>query len=70
MSREQLTQSLGLDAGRIEKCQALFAECLRRYSSQAEEADKPYTPEGIVKMSLVTLQKNGFSAEEILVALS
>lgn len=50
---------------RVEECQALFTECLQRYKKASAEADKPWTDQEIVRVSLKTLVKNGFTQVEI-----
>lgn len=46
-------------------CQALFVECLRRYKEVGERASPPFGADTVIKLSLATLKKNGFTREEI-----
>lgn len=60
---------VGADPGRVEKAQALFVECLRRYRVDSQTGE-PRKIGDVVRMALITLKQNGFTREEILVAMS
>jgi hypothetical protein len=54
---------------RVRECQALFQECLNRYTKQRNEQQTGRTDAQIIEMALRTLIQNGFNRAEVFDAL-